>query len=41
MFLTNQSKATFKLISILAAQMATPKEIENFTMEEIVAFMDD
>ena len=40
-FLTNQSKATFKLISTLAAQMATPKEIENLTMEEIVAFMDE
>ena len=38
-FLTNKSKATFKLISTLAAQMATLKEIENLTMEEIVAFM--
>ena len=33
-FLTNQSKATLKLISTFAAQMATPKEIENLTMEE-------
>ena len=40
-FLTNQSKATFKLISTLAAQIATPKEIENLTMKEIVAFMDE
>ena len=40
-FLQNQSKATFKLISIVAAQMATPKEIENLTVEEIVAFMDE
>ena len=40
-FLTNQSKTTFKLISTLAAQMATPKEIENLTMEEILAFMDE
>ena len=28
-FLTNQSKATIKLISTLAAQMATPKEREH------------
>ena len=39
--LTNQSKATFKLISTVAAQMATPKEIENLRMEEIVAFVDE
>ena len=39
--LTNQSKATFKLISTLAAQMPTSKEIENLTMEEIVVFMDE
>ena len=39
--LTVQSKATFKLISNLAAQMATPKEIENLKIEEIVAFMDE
>ena len=41
MFLTNQSKATFKLISTLAVKMAIPKEVENLTMEEIVAFMEE
>ena len=39
-FSTNQSKTTFKLISTLAAQMAAQTEIENLTMEVIVAFMD-
>ena len=40
-FLTNQNKAAIKLVSTLAAQMATPKEVENLTLEEIVAFMDE
>ena len=40
-FLTNQSKATFKLISTLAAQIATSKDIENLTMKKIVAFVDE
>ena len=40
-FLKNQSNATFKLISILAAQMATPKGIQNLSMGEIVAFKDE
>ena len=39
-FLTNQTKATYKLISTLASQMASPKEVNNLTMEEIVGFMD-
>ena len=39
--MTNQSKGTFKLINTLIPQMTTPKEIENLTLEEIVAFMDE
>jgi len=35
-FLVNQTKATYKLISTLEKQMATPKEVNDLTMKEIV-----
>ncbi|WP_435336429.1 hypothetical protein, partial [Klebsiella pneumoniae] len=38
-FLTNQSVATFKLLSNLAEQQTPPKDINNLTMEEIIDFM--
>ena len=40
-FLVNQSKATYSLISTMAAQMASPKAVNDLTMVEIQGFMDD
>ena len=40
-FLTNQSKAMFKLISNPAAQLTIMQDIKNLTMQEIVAFMGE
>ena len=39
-FLTNQTTATYKLISTLAMQLATPKDVNDLTMAEIKTFMD-
>lgn len=38
-FLTNQSAATYKMLSNLAAQQTPTKDINQLTMEEIVSFM--
>lgn len=40
-FLTNQTTATYKLLSTLATQLATPKNVNDLTMEEIVNFMEE
>ena len=40
-FLTNQSDATYKLISTLAAQMANPKQVNDLTVDEIKKIMDE
>ena len=40
-FLTNQSATTYKLLDNLAKQATPPKQINNLTMDEIVAFMKD
>jgi len=38
-FLTNQSSTVYKLLSNLAAQETAPREINDLTMDQIVAYM--
>ena len=38
-FLTNQSKVTYKLLSNLALQQSPPKDVNTLTLDEIAAFM--
>ncbi|KAG8238592.1 hypothetical protein J437_LFUL018301 [Ladona fulva] len=39
-FLTNQTTATYKLFSTLAAQQSPPKDINELSMNDIASFMD-
>ena len=38
-FLTNQSKVTYKLLGNLALQQSPPKDVNTLTLDEIAAFM--
>ena len=40
-FLTNQSATVYKLLSKLALQQSPPKDINEISMEEIMAFTKD
>ena len=39
-FLTNQTAATYKLLVTLAAQQATPKDVNELSMEDITKYME-
>ena len=40
-FLTNQSRVTYKLLFNLAAQQSPPKDVNALSMDEIVGYMKD
>ncbi|KAG8233477.1 hypothetical protein J437_LFUL014359 [Ladona fulva] len=40
-FLTNQPTATYKLLSALAAQQSSPKDINELSTNDIASFMED
>ena len=40
-FLTNHTPATYKLLDTLVRQQATPKRVNELTMDDIQEFMED